>query len=185
MTTKEAIQRFEREFDLIGFEIVRQLVTELRAQNHVATGALIHSIVSATAHKLDQIEVQITNLKYGADLNTGVPASKVPRTGTSAYLKLVADLVKWISFRKLAHGAAQQMRFARNIVRKAQKTGFPTPGAYKFSRNGRRTMWIDWVVQAYGLKWEGRVEQASLDLASNYLDAKILEIQKRYAAVFF
>lgn len=177
MTTQEAINTFNKEYDLIGATIATSLVQELTQQGHVATGALVRSVIAVTQEMLDGIETSISHLKYGVELNTGIPASKVPRGGSAEYSILLNNLIKWIRFKKLVHGASKEYRFARNIIRKAQKTGFPTPGAYKFTRNTRRTRWIDYTVSTYQVKWEQKIEVIYFDLANNYLDAKLKEIQ--------
>lgn len=180
MNEQAAIQEFYKDFDLIGFSIVQDLVDELRQQGHTASGDLIRSVIATTQKTLDGVESSISNLSYGKTVNDGVPASKVPRYG-AAYGNLLFSLVKWIRLKKLAFGADKAYRFAANIIRKAQITGFPTPGAYKFSKNGRRTGWIDHTIATYQIQWENEVENISTDLVVNYLNAKIDAIVRQFS----
>lgn len=180
MTKQDAVRQFYEDFDLIGIELVKLLQIELAGQGHKASGDLMRSIVATTQNTLQGVESSISNLKYGKQLNDGIPASKVPRFGIE-YGNLLFALVKWIRLKKLAFGADKAYRFAKNIIRKAQTTGFPTPGSYKFSKNGRRTGWIDYVASTYQIKLEGKVEKASFDLVDRYLDAKIKEIEKQFS----
>lgn len=180
MTKEQAIQQFYDDYDLIGVEIVKQLALELEQQGHKVTGNLARSIIAATQKIMDGAELSVSHLSYGVELNTGIPASKVPRSG-AAYGNLLFDLVKWIRLRKLAFGAAQAYRFANNIIRKAQKTGFPTPGAYRFTRNTRRTGWIDYVVKTYQVDWEDKIAEAGEGLVDNYLDALFESIERQFA----
>ena len=182
MTKQEAIRQFHDDYDLIGVEITRQLISEFKAQGHNLTGALVRSVVASTQSLLDSVELSVSHLDYGTQLNTGVPASKVPRSG-AAYGNLLFDLVKWIRLRKIVFGAGAAYRFARNIIRKAQSTGFPTPGAYRFTKNTRRTGWIDYVVQTYQVTWEGKVETASFELANNYMDALLQDLERQFRGV--
>lgn len=180
MTEQQAIQEFYKDFDLIGYSIAQDLIEELTAQGHRASGDLIRSIIATTQKTLDGVESSISNLSYGKTVNDGIPASKIPRYGAE-YGNLLFSLVKWIRLKKLAFGADKAYRFAKNIIRKAQTTGIPTPGAYKFSKNGRRTGWIDYTVQRYQIQWENEVENISTDLVVNYLNAKIDSIVRQFS----
>lgn len=180
MTITEAIREFERNYDLIGYTITTELVREIEQQGHRASGALIRSVISTTQTTLDGIENSISNLSYGRELNDGIPASQIPKSGV-AYGNLLFNLVRWIRLRKLAFGADKAYRFARNIIRKAQTTGIPTPGSYKFSKNGRRKGWIDYVVATHQIQWENKVEDISFELVENYLNAKIDAIIRQFS----
>lgn len=179
MTTNQAIREFQKDFDLIGYSITQELVKELEGQGHRATGDLIRSVISTTQVYLDTIEASISNLSYGKTVNDGIPASKIPRYGAE-YGNLLYALVKWIRIKKLAFGADKAYRFAQNIIKKAQIEGIPTKGSYKFSKNGRRTGWIDYVVANYELDWVDKVGDISEQLVVNYLNAKIDEILSKY-----
>lgn len=183
MTTSEAINIFYKDYDMIGMTIVTQLVNELKGQGHVATGALVRSVIASTQTTLDGIETAISHIRYGTDLNTGIPANRVPRRGSAEYMQLLTGLIKWIRFKNLANSSGKAYRFASNIIRKAQKTGFPTPGAYKFSKNTRRTGWIDYVVATYQIKWEKQIEEKTFIFIDNYVDAKLEEIARKYSDV--
>lgn len=180
MSENQAIQEFYKDYDLIGFSIVQDLVQELEGQNHKASGNLIRSIIATTQQTLDGVESSISNLSYGKTLNDGIPAGKIPKYGAE-YGNLLFSLVKWIRLKKLAFGADKAYRFAKNIINKAQTTGFPTPGSYKFSRNGRRKGWIDYVVATYQIQWENEVENISTDLVVNCLNAKIDAIVRQFS----
>lgn len=182
MTKKEVIEQFYADFDIIGTEISALLVKELKEQGHNLTGALARSVVATTQRMLDDVEVSIAHLEYGRSLNTGIPAGKVPRFGT-AYGDLLYALVKWVRLRKIAFGAGKAYRIAQLIIRKAQATGFPTPGAYRFSRNGRRTGWIDHTVNTYQVDWEQDVERAAFNLADRYMDVLLNDIEAKYREV--
>lgn len=182
MTKTEVIEQFYTDFDIIGTEMVSQLVNELKAQGHNLTGALARSVVASTQRVLDDMEIAVAHLSYGTTLNTGIPASRVPRYGT-AYGDLLYSLVKWVRLRKIAFGAGKAYRIAQLIIRKAQQTGFPTPGAFKFSNNGRRTGWIDHVVDTYHVDWEADVERATFNLADHYMDAVLRDIEAQFKDV--
>lgn len=180
MSETQAIQEFYRDYDLIGYSIAQELVKELEGQGHRASGDLIRSVIATTQKTLDGVESDISNLSYGKTVNDGIPASKIPKFG-AAYGNLLFALVKWIRIKKLAFGADKAYRFARNIIRKAQTTGIPTPGSYKFSKNGRRKGWIDYVVATHQIQWENRVEDISFELVENYLNAKIDAIVRQFS----
>ncbi len=111
---------------------------ELREQGHVATGRGIASLKAKVVESVgDTLRLGIEGNDYLLDLDTGIPASKVD---TSAAAK--AKLLKWARIVKPGLSESNLKRFTFLTLNKAAVFGFPLPGAYAFTKNGRRTEWM-------------------------------------------
>jgi hypothetical protein len=126
--------------DGLGAHLVEELQKELIQQGHKLTGKLVNSIEHAVTNFRRQLSLEISYLRYGAIVNDGVRASRVPfgGKGTGAKTsKYIQALIRWVELRNIAQGIkAQGVAFA--IARKHKKEGIPTVGSRAFSRNGRR-----------------------------------------------
>jgi len=110
----------------------------LREQGHVDTGKLERSFeqkIEVTVNGVITGDVLVED--YAEDLDQGVPASQVKFTS-----KLFNDLLAWSGRKKSGLGETERRKFVTSTIRKAQKTGFPTPGSLKYSKTGKRTGWI-------------------------------------------
>lgn len=179
MTLKEARQIFLDNYDDVGMAISVRFVTELEEQGHKATGALVRSVVVRVSDELRAVELQLSHLQYGAQVNTGLKPSEVPRT-----LAFIKQIAAWVKFRKIAGGLDKSIeKVAVRIVKKMWQTGIPTPGSYRFSNNGRRTGWIDWVYAKYRVEWQDQVEPIAQDYIENTFDSMLLSIGEEYRYV--
>lgn len=119
---------------------------ELAEQGHKATGRGIRSIEPKAFYRgLDTLVGIIEANDYLMILDAGVPASRIPfsrptgRGGTSAYIE---GLIRWARVVKPGLSLRERRSFAFAVAQNQKKFGSPTPGAFRFSRNGRRTGWI-------------------------------------------
>lgn len=111
---------------------------ELREQGHVATGRGIASLKAKVVESVgDTLRLGIEGNDYLLDLDTGIPASKVD---TSAAAE--AKLLQWARVVKPGLSESNLKRFTFLTLNKAAVFGFPLPGAYAFTKNGRRTEWV-------------------------------------------
>ena len=111
---------------------------ELRDQGHVATGRGIASLSAKVVASVgDTLRIGIEGNDYLLDLDTGIPASKVD-TSAAAEVRLL----KWARVVKPGLSESKLKRFTFLTLNKAAVFGFPLPGAYAFTKNGRRTEWI-------------------------------------------
>lgn len=174
MTLREARQIFLDNYDDIGLAMSVRFVNELEAQDHKATGALVRSVVVKVSDELRAIELQLSHLEYGVRVNTGTKPSDVPRT-----LAFIKQIAAWIKFRKIAGGLDKSIeKVAVRMVKKMWKYGIPLPGSYRFSSNGRRTGWIDWVYAKYNVEWQDQVEPVAQDYIENAFNAMLEGIAK-------
>jgi hypothetical protein len=111
---------------------------ELSEQGHVATGRGIASLKAKVVESVgDTLRIGIEGNDYLLDLDTGIPASKVD---TSAAAE--ARLLQWARIVKPGLSESNLKRFTFLTLNKAAVLGFPLPGSFAFSKNGRRTEWI-------------------------------------------
>jgi hypothetical protein len=127
----------------IGEFLVIELSKELKAQGHIATGKLKDSIEYEIAGLKGELELAISYLEYGAVVERGVSASRIPYGGGKGSVsKYIQGLMSWIRFKKLTSGLAKDVKsFAFAIAKTHKKDGMPSKGSYKFSNNGRRKFW--------------------------------------------
>jgi predicted RecB family endonuclease len=176
MTLREARQIFLDNYDDVGVAMSVRFVTELEQQGHRATGALVRSVVVKVAEELRAVELQLSHLEYGVTVNTGLKPSEVPRT-----LAFIKQIAAWVKFRKIAGGLDKTIeKVAVRIVKTMWRTGMPTPGSYRFSNNGRRTGWIDWVYAKYRVEWQDQIEPIAQDYIENAFNLMLLGIGKEY-----
>jgi len=114
---------------------------ELKDQGHYNTGKLHDSIEYKIKSSGDTVIAEVECEDYGLALEFGVRPGRIPFSGiggggTSQYIE---GLVTYFRQKGLQGRAAISAAFA--TAHTQARTGMPTPGSYKFSRNGRRTGW--------------------------------------------
>lgn len=186
MTIQQAIDIFLENIDLIGLDLVIAGQKELEQQGHRATGKLINSIAQRVQDELNEAILYIEYLRYGNAVNTGVRPSRVPYTQGSGKRtsKFITALAEWVRLKRITSGLDKDvMRATFAIARKMKKEGIPTKGSFRFSKNGRRTGWLDRVEQIYQVKIELRGSLAFEQLASNAIDAVLEDLERRFLSV--
>jgi hypothetical protein len=118
--------------------IITALQKELIAQGHKATGNLVNSFEERVLELPNSIVLEILMDDYGTYVNSGRKAGgkRVP----------INVLVDWIERRGIANGDKEVKSVAFAIQQKIWQEGSPTKGSFKFSNNGRRAGFIDFVI---------------------------------------
>ena len=126
------------DYKKIGKFIIKQLQKELIGQGHSATGNLVNSFEQRVIPIPDGMALEILMDDYGTYVNDGRRAGgkKVP----------INVLVEWIERRAIANGDKEVKSIAFAIQQTIFKEGSPTSGSFKFSTNGRRVGFIDFVI---------------------------------------
>ena len=126
------------DFKYIEKLIILELQKELIEQGHEATGNLVNSFEGRTVVLPNKIVVDILMDDYGTYVNEGRKpgGKKVP----------INVLVEWIEKRAIANGDKEVKNLAFAIQQTIFKEGSPTSNSYKFSSNGRRKGFIDFVI---------------------------------------
>ena len=132
--------------DAIGGWLIVRLGQELTEQGHNLSGELIKSLEYQVRENAKGITISFLSSEYGEYVNRGVAADRVPfgggRGGTSKYIQ---GLIRFVERRMNLKGKeATSVAFA--IARSHKREGMPTRGSYQYSRNGRRTGWVDTIL---------------------------------------
>ena len=126
------------DFKKVGKLIIASLQKERLGQGHKATGNLINSFERRVIELRNSIVIEILMDEYGIYVNEGrkTGGKKVP----------INVLVDWIERRAIASGDKDVKSIAFAIQNTIHKEGMPTKGSFKFSNNGRRKGFIDFVI---------------------------------------
>ena len=126
------------DFKKVGKLIIASLQKELLGQGHKATGDLINSFEQRVIELPNSIVIEILMDEYGIYVNDGrkTGGKKVP----------INVLVEWIERKAIASGDKEVKSIAFAIQNTIHKEGIPTKGSFKFSNNGRRKGFIDFVI---------------------------------------
>jgi len=183
MTLSATRKIFLDQYNEFAFEIATLFIDELRAQGHKATGQLIASVVVRVQERLNELELTMSHLQYGVVVNNGVSPEKVPysRGSGAKTSKFIDALVAWIRFKGIAGGIDKKVRSIAFAMANAMKRdGIGTRGSYRFSSNGRRTMWIDYIYNRYNVSWQDRVALLSGNYIEEAFDSIIEKTANRY-----
>ena len=126
------------DFKKVGKLIIASLQKELIEQGHKATGNLVNSFEQRVIEVPNSIVIDILMDEYGIYVNEGRKSGgkKVP----------INVLVEWIERKAIVNGDKEVKSLAFAIQQTIHKEGSPTAGSFKFSKNGRRKGFIDFVI---------------------------------------
>ena len=126
------------DYKKVGKLIIASLQKELIGQGHDATGNLINSFEQRVIELPNSIVLEILMDEYGIYVNEGRKkgGKKVP----------ISVLVEWIERKAIVNGDKEVKSLAFAIQNTIHKEGIPTKGSFKFSNNGRRKGFIDFVI---------------------------------------
>lgn len=145
MSPKEKEHKLLR---IVGVKMNDAVRKEFVAQGHHLTGAMEQSLNASTIGMGNTVHLIGSVLYYGAIVNDGVPANKIPYAdgkggGHSAYIQ---GLIRYAQLRFGASGK-EAVSIAFAIAKKHKKEGMPTQGSYAFSATGQRTHFFEIVYQ--------------------------------------
>ena len=125
-------------FNKVGKLIIASLQKELIQQGHEASGNLVNSFEQRVIEVPNSIVIEILMDEYGIYVNEGrkTGGKKVP----------INVLVDWIGRKAIVNGDKEVKSLAFAIQQTIHKEGIPTKGSFKFSNNGRRKGFIDFVI---------------------------------------
>lgn len=142
--------RFERELDLI----VQDFRDEVAQQGHVAMGELVASFEKQVTESVsDSFVGTIFAADHWRVVDTGVSASRIPytpgrRSGKSSS-KYIQALLDWAETVKPGLSERERKSFVFAVAATHSREGMPTRGSYSFSRNGRRTNFVQEVLDKH------------------------------------
>ena len=126
------------DFKKVGNFIIKALQMELIEQGHKATGNLVNSFEQRALSLPNSLVLEILMDDYGTYVNNGRQkgGKKVP----------IDVLVAWIERKAIVSGDKKVKSLAFAIQQTIHKEGSPTKGSFRFSNNGRRKGFIDFVI---------------------------------------
>lgn len=126
------------DFQKVGNFIIKALQMELIEQGHKATGNLVNSFEQRALSLPNSLVLEILMDDYGVYVNNGRQkgGKKVP----------IDVLVAWIERKAIVSGDKKVKSLAFAIQQTIHKEGSPTKGSFRFSNNGRRKGFIDFVI---------------------------------------
>lgn len=125
-----------KKLHILGAFLVDQLRSELEAQGHNNTGELAASIRYKIEANTNGYEIVFTAKDYAKFVNNGIRPGK--------WVSVIA-LAKWVEQRGIASGDKEVKAAAFAIQRKIFQEGSPTKNAFNFSKNGRRTEFVEFI----------------------------------------
>lgn len=120
----------------IANQFVKALQTEFIEQGHNASGRGVASIRQEVELSGRDLNIKIFGLDYLQYVNDGRRAGTMPP---------VEAIREWVEIRNIASGKEAE-RAAWAIATAIKREGSPTKGAYQYTNNGRRTEFIETVV---------------------------------------
>ena len=123
----------------IGNSLIEDFINEFIAQGHNNTGAFIDSMELQVNFESKGIELLILWEQYGSAVNKGRKAGtkKIP----------IQALVQWVQQRGIERNNRKALSVAFAIQKAIFVQGSPTRGAFQYSSTGKRTGWVETVLE--------------------------------------
>lgn len=129
----------------LGSFLIEEFRRELKQQGHENTGALSESIYYTISILTNETVIDFYGLDYIAPINTGVPASRIPysRGSGKKTSKYIEGLIRF--FQSKSFNDPKKAAFA--TANKHKQEGMPSRSSFQYSQNGRRTNFIEAVIE--------------------------------------
>lgn len=150
--------------------ISEALMNEWDAQGHYMNGKIVKEIEYQVKQETNKLILSGFMYPYGSIVAAGTPASKIPfsgRTGRGGKSLYIEALQSYVKNRMNIQDDKKSLSVAFAIAHTQKNQGMPTKGSYSFSKNGKRTDWIEG-----GLK-DDKVTEAISELAHNVLSVSL------------
>tara|TARA_R100001460_G_scaffold36405_1_gene69839 strand:- start:542 stop:1042 length:501 start_codon:yes stop_codon:yes gene_type:complete len=137
---KNVLNSFNRAINEIGKKFVKDFRTELEQQNSVATGNLSDTMHYDLVEDGDSVELII---KTRADYVQAV------NEGSKPFFPNITAIKKWMDAKGVGYSDENEKELiAYNIAKKISRDGLPSKEGLARSKNGRKTRFIDSVVES-------------------------------------
>ncbi len=129
----------------IGRLALEAVALEWRNQGHELTGNAVKQLKAVTVPSSGGVLVQGFIVDYMANLNQGVPASKIPyNPGSGARSsQYISGLIDYARKRMGASSDREAEEIAHKIASRHKREGMPTINSARFSKSGKRTGFIE------------------------------------------
>jgi len=123
----------------------QELLKEWIAQGHYMSGKIIEEAEFVTETVANTLRMDLYMYGYGAIIETGTPASKIPysgRSGSGGTSKYIQALIGYVEKRMNISDLKKAKSIAFAIAETQKKEGMPTRGSFSYTTTGKRTGWI-------------------------------------------
>lgn len=177
----------KRNIDAAARLLTQEIARQFTAQGHRNTGRFISSLRFKTRFGSGLIDITVTGEGYGLILNNGVRRNRIPFNGTrprgqgsgrrSAYIE---GLKKYVKQRGIASGDKEALGIAFAIAKshKNKAPGMPSKRSRRFSRNGKRTGFIEDAIKEVGQEMEERIADAAFGIVDVEISKAIKELKQ-------
>jgi len=159
-----------------------ELLKTWTEQGHNMNGKVVREMDFVVEQALDRISILLYSLPYGVYMESGVPASSIPFSGTSgrggksAYIQaLIGYAMKRMN---LDQERAKSAAFA--IAYTHKKRGMPSPASSRYSSTGSRTGWIDATME----RNEGYIRAFMVRMVNELISVRFENIILKYSKEF-
>lgn len=149
LNTVSFAQQIKLNLEDIGQLLKSGFTAELIGQGHKATGSLINSIDYVVKFYQNALVLIVEYNDYGAVVNNGVAANRVPygKKGAGGKSEYIQGLLNWVlNIKRLADNKKEALGITFAIAKTHAKVGIPTLASVSFSKNGRRVGFQDYVL---------------------------------------
>lgn len=166
-----------QELNALSELLIGEFRKELKDQGHNLSGRLSKSLQITPIFNRGQITLLGSFFNYGAPVDQGVTASKIPFTPGSGKKssKYIDGLIRFVKLRRIETDDKKAKSVAFAIAFKHKKEGMPTKSSFKFSKNGRRRGWISHVLDSN----EQVISELISDIFENEVNTNIDNLIKR------
>lgn len=171
------VKKMKETAERLSFMLLAKFKKELVEQGHVLDGSLRDSLEMAIDERIGGFTLSFMGLAYGLDLNDGRKAEDIPVRGSQRYVELLVDLSKYASKRFGVSGGLS-FKIAKNIIGRWRVEGMPTRNSYRFSKNGRRKGWIDYVLENESEEIDKMVNEVMSIGIIDLIENNFLELNK-------
>jgi len=166
-------------------DLIRAMRQELALQGHNLTGKLSRSLEARVFESAQNLIGQIEMLDYGRYQDQGVPAARIPfgrqTSGPPGRVsRFIEALKEWVKLRGITSGDRLALRIAFAIAKKMKSEGMPTRGAFRFSRNGRRTGFVSFTERQERPQTFRKMQDAGERYINELLDGILLSAEQQY-----
>lgn len=165
----------QKVIDRFKAQLKKAIIKEFTNQGHSLTGAFEESIDITDEKEPTTLTIKAEVNDYGKYLDRGVKSSNIPYSrgsgaGKSAYI----DALTRYAMVRMGLSGKQAKSAAFAIATNHKKHGMPSPGSYQYSKNNRRTEWVDNVLA----ESVNMIEKFANDLSDSIIEISINNLYK-------
>jgi len=126
----------------------KAIFEELVNQGHSLTGAVENSVEFTEENTSNTYQLNVLINYYAKYLNNGVQRQNIPyNPGSGATKSAYIDALTRYAEKRFGLSGKKAVSAAFAIAKTHKKEGMPSAGSYAFSKNSRRTQWVDHVLK--------------------------------------